>query len=107
VGNVGVDFLHQLFDGAEGTAPDGLLSDEPEPAFDLIEPADLGGRVMNVVTRMTCQPGVGRSSNQLFSVCAPFVVGFDTRLDCRHASLYRARKPTVGSKRVGSRATTP
>jgi len=55
--HIGIDLLHQLFDAAEGTAPDCLLSDESEPALDLIEPAGVSGRVMNVVALMTCQPG--------------------------------------------------
>src|SRR5215472_16868677 len=58
VRNIGVDFLHQLFDAAERAAPDCLLSDEPEPALDLIKPAGVSGRVMNVVARMARKPGL-------------------------------------------------
>jgi len=32
-GDVGVDFLHQLADAAERSAPNCLLSDEAEPAL--------------------------------------------------------------------------
>src|SRR5215472_7000542 len=58
VGDIGVDFLHQLLDAAEGAAADRLLSDEAEPALDLIEPAGVSGGVMNVVAPMTCQPAL-------------------------------------------------
>ena len=39
VGDILLDFFHQLADGAKGAAANRLLSDEPEPAFDLVEPA--------------------------------------------------------------------
>ena len=56
MGHIGIDLLHQLLDAAEGTAPDCLLRDESEPTLDLIEPAGVSGRVMNVVALMTCKP---------------------------------------------------
>src|SRR5262249_2577534 len=58
VRNIGVDFLHQLLDAAQRTAPDCLMSNKPQPALDLIEPAGVSGRVVNVVARMACQPGL-------------------------------------------------
>src|SRR6185437_9952019 len=58
VSNIVVDLLNQLFDAVEGAAPDFLLGDEPEPALDLVEPAGVSGRVMNVVARMTGHPGL-------------------------------------------------
>src|SRR6202047_251187 len=50
-GDVGVDFLHQLADAAERSAPNCLLSDEAEPALHLIEPTGVGRGVMDVVAR--------------------------------------------------------
>ena len=40
VGVVGeaVDFCDEVFDALKGASPDGLLGDESEPAFHLIEP---------------------------------------------------------------------
>src|SRR6516162_11531331 len=58
VNHIVVDLLHQFFDVAEGAAPDLVLRDEPEPALDLVEPAGVSGRVMNVVARVACQPGL-------------------------------------------------
>ena len=52
-----VDLLHQLAHAAKRAAPDGLLSNQAEPALDLVELAGVGRRVMNVIARMTCQPG--------------------------------------------------
>ena len=57
IDDIGVDLLHQLFDRAERAAPNGLLSDEPEPALDLIEPTRIGRRVVQMITRMTGEPG--------------------------------------------------
>src|ERR1700682_6844292 len=57
-GDVGVDFLHQLADAAERSAPDCLLSDEAEPALHLIEPTGVGRGVMDVVARPARQPGL-------------------------------------------------
>ena len=37
LGDIGVDLLHELFDAAEGAAPNGLLGDETEPALHLIK----------------------------------------------------------------------
>ena len=58
VRNIVVDLLHQFFDVAEGAAPDFVLRDEPEPTLDLVEPAGVSGRVMHVVARVACQPGL-------------------------------------------------
>ena len=57
VGDVVIDFVHQFTHAAERTAPDRLLGDEREPALDLIEPAGVGGSVVEVVARMADQPG--------------------------------------------------
>jgi len=52
-----MDFCNQLFDAAERAAPDGLLGNEAEPAFDLVEPASISGGVVEVVSGPLCQPG--------------------------------------------------
>ena len=39
VGDILLNFFHQLSDVAKGAATNRLLSNEPEPAFDLVEPA--------------------------------------------------------------------
>jgi hypothetical protein len=57
-GDVGIDFLHQLADAAERPAPNCLLGDEAEPALHLIEPTGVSGRVVDVVARPACQPGL-------------------------------------------------
>src|ERR1700720_4323162 len=57
-GDVGVDFLHQLADAAERPAANGLLGDEAEPALHLVEPAGVGGGVVEVVARPPRQPGL-------------------------------------------------
>ena len=51
ISHLGVDFLDQLADPAKRAAPNYLLSDQPEPALDLVEPTGVGGRVMEVVAR--------------------------------------------------------
>src|SRR5215472_4983199 len=58
IDDIGVDLLHQLFDTAEGAAPNGLLSDEPEPALDLIEPTRIGRGVVQMIARMSGEPGL-------------------------------------------------
>ena len=55
--HVVVDFVHQFAHAAERAAPDRLLGDEREPALDLIEPAGVGGGVVDVVARMAGEPG--------------------------------------------------
>src|SRR5271156_5359197 len=57
VSYVVVDLVHQFTHAAEGAAPDRLLSDEREPALDLVEPAGVGGSVMDVVARPAREPG--------------------------------------------------
>ncbi len=58
MGDVGIDSLHQLFDPAQGAAADGLLSDDPQPAFELIEVAGVSGCERNVAARMTREPSL-------------------------------------------------
>src|ERR1700682_2988341 len=60
VSYVVVDLVHQFTHAAEGAAPDRLLSDEREPALDLVEPAGVGGSVMDVVARPAREPGFDR-----------------------------------------------
>jgi hypothetical protein len=58
MGDVTIDLADELADGAERTTPDGLVGDEREPALDLIEPARVGGGVMEAETRMAGEPGL-------------------------------------------------
>jgi hypothetical protein len=37
-----VDFGDEVFDVSEASAADGLLGDETEPTFDLVEPGGIG-----------------------------------------------------------------
>ena len=39
------DFGNKFFDAAEGTPTDGLLGDDVEPDFYLVEPGRVGGRL--------------------------------------------------------------
>ena len=41
---------------AKRAAPDRVLGDEPEPAFNLVEPARVGRRVMKMKARVARQP---------------------------------------------------
>ena len=45
----GEDLLLELGDGGEGAAADGLLGDDVEPDFDLVEPGGVGGGEVEVV----------------------------------------------------------
>src|SRR5512139_253114 len=58
VSDVGVDLLHEFADTAERSAPNRLLGDEREPALDLVEPAGVGRREVQVKTRMADEPGL-------------------------------------------------
>jgi hypothetical protein len=51
-----LDLVHQLANASERAASDRLLSNECEPALDLIKPARLSGGVVQVVTRMAGEP---------------------------------------------------
>lgn len=44
----GVDLVSQLRDRREGSAADGLLGDDAEPALHLVQPGGVGGRVVGV-----------------------------------------------------------
>ena len=57
MGDEVIDLLDQLAHIAEGAAADGALSDEGEPALDLIEPAGIGGSEVQVKAGMVGQPG--------------------------------------------------
>src|SRR5450432_3041449 len=54
---VGVDALDEFLDVAKGAAADGLLGDEAEPAFDLIEPRGISRSIVDVVAGMPGEPG--------------------------------------------------
>jgi len=51
-----LDSGDEVFDTSEAGAPDGLLSDEPEPSLDLVEPRGVGGDVVDVEARPLCEP---------------------------------------------------
>jgi len=53
---VSVDALGEFLDVAEGTAADGTLGNETEPAFDLIEPRRVSWGVVDVVARPGGEP---------------------------------------------------
>ena len=51
------DLAHELFDAGKRAASDGLLSDDAEPAFDLVEPGRIGWGVVDVIARSLGEPG--------------------------------------------------
>src|SRR5579875_2464333 len=51
-----LDAANQLADTAEAAPADGLLRNQSEPAFDLIERGGISWRVMNVIARPLGQP---------------------------------------------------
>ena len=53
----GVDALDEFLDVAEGTAADGALGNETEPAFYLIEPRRVSRGVVDVIARSGGKPG--------------------------------------------------
>lgn len=60
MGHVIVDFTDQVAHAAERPPPNRLLRDKSEPALHLIEPARVGGRVVNVEAAMACEPSLDR-----------------------------------------------
>lgn len=52
-----IDFAHQVFDVGEGTAANGLLRDDTEPAFHEIQPGRIRGGEVDVVSGPSGQPG--------------------------------------------------
>ena len=52
------DFGNKFFDASEGTPTDGLLGDDVEPDFYLVEPGRVGGREVQVVTGAGGQPAL-------------------------------------------------
>ncbi len=57
-GDIGVDFLYQFANVAERAAPNSLLGDEPKPALHLIEPTRVSGSVVELIARVTGEPGL-------------------------------------------------
>ena len=51
-----VDLCDEVLDALEGAAADGLLGDQSEPSFDLIEPGRISGRVVDVESGPRSQP---------------------------------------------------
>ena len=51
-----VDLCDEVLDTLEGAAADGLLGDQSEPSFDLIEPGRISGRVVDVESGSRGQP---------------------------------------------------
>ena len=68
----GVDLVSQLRDRREGSAADGLLGDDAEPALHLVQPGGVGGRVVDVVAPAPRQPppdlGVGTTVSGTLSL---------------------------------------
>ena len=56
--NEAFDFGDQFFKAAEGPATDGLLRDDVEPDFHLVEPGRVGRCEVYVVTGACCQPAL-------------------------------------------------
>src|SRR6266852_2925177 len=54
----GFDFGNKFFDAAKGAPTDGLLGDDIEPDFHLVEPGSVGGREVHVVAGACCQPAL-------------------------------------------------
>lgn len=52
------DFGHEFFDGAERAAADGLLRNDVEPDFDLIEPGGVGRGEVHLIPRVHGQPAL-------------------------------------------------
>ena len=52
------DFGDKFFDAAEGAATDGLLRDDVEPDFHLVEPGRVGRCEVHVVAGACCQPAL-------------------------------------------------
>ena len=57
VGDEVIDLLDQFADVFEGAAADGALGNQGEPALDLIKPTGIGGSEVQVIARVTGQPG--------------------------------------------------
>jgi hypothetical protein len=53
---VAVDFSDEVLDAFEASAADGLLSNESEPALDLIDPGGVSGRVVDMESWSCRQP---------------------------------------------------
>lgn len=51
-----VDLCDEVLDALEGATADGLLGDESEPSFDLIEPGRISGGVVDVESGSRSQP---------------------------------------------------
>ena len=76
--HIGVDLLDQLADAAKRAAPNCLLSDQPEPALDLVEPTGVGGRVMEVVARPPREPSLN-----LGMLTSAVIVSDQMDIECR------------------------
>jgi len=57
IGDEAFDLAAQVGDRGEGAAADRALSNQAEPALDLVQPGGIGGCVMQVKTRATREPG--------------------------------------------------
>jgi hypothetical protein len=51
-----VDSGNEFFDAFEGSPPDGLLRNEAEPSFNLIEPGRVSGREVEMEAWPRCEP---------------------------------------------------
>src|SRR5580692_2887958 len=57
IGDEAFDLAAQVSDRGEGAAADRALSNQAEPALDLVQPGGIGGCVMQVKTRTTRESG--------------------------------------------------
>ena len=53
-----INALHELFDAGERSAADGLVGDQGEASFDLVQPGAVGRDEVHVPSRPGCQPSL-------------------------------------------------
>ena len=59
VGDELIDALHELLDAGERAAADGLVRDQSEESFDLVQPGAVGGDEVQMPARPNRQPSLG------------------------------------------------
>lgn len=57
-GNEVIDALNALHDAGEGSAADGLVGDQQEESFDLVQPRTVGRDEVHVPARFVGKPGL-------------------------------------------------
>lgn len=71
MGNEDVNLSGEIFDAVKSTTPYGLLGNEVEPDFHLVEPGSIGGGVMQMIA------GSGREPASHFRVLMSAVIVHD------------------------------